>query len=202
MKGLIDFMLVEIKEAFLFILDIYKGNLPQPDLYLLGVTMVILSLAEIIQEIRTKPSESKKWGIVYLKWIPISFLICSIYLSGFYFIVNMFNNVFSTPEVFHQQQSLRSIAIMSLTMASVASLIVSVWKLNTWFKAKNVLFPFIINSLFIVIGMYIINITWYEIIKLPLWCYGLIGVINTIFMYFLLWEEEEELEQMQSNNIQ
>ncbi|WP_374966034.1 hypothetical protein [Lysinibacillus sp. RS5] len=202
MKGLIDFMLVEIKEAFLFLLDIYKGNLPQTDLYLLGLAIVILSLAEIIQEIRKKSSESKKWGLVYLKWIPISFLICSIYLSGFYFIVNIFNNVFSMPEVFQQQQSLRSIAIMSLTMASIASLIVSVWKLNTWFIAKNVLFTFIINSLFIVIGMYLINITWYEIIKLPLWCYGLIGVINTIIFSFLLLEEEEELEQMQSNDIQ
>ncbi|MGE7834803.1 hypothetical protein ABE042_19350 [Viridibacillus arvi] len=194
-------MLIEMKEAFLFLLDIYKGKLPQPDLYLLGLIMVIMPLAESIQERRKKSSKSKKWGIIYLKWIPISFLVSSIYLSGFYFITNMFNNFFSTPEVFHQQQSLRSIAIMSLTMASIASLIVSIWNLNTLFVAKKVLFTFIINSLFIVIGMYLINITWYEIIKLPLWCYGLIGVINTIFMSFLLWEEKEDLVQMQSNEI-
>ncbi|MGG0654930.1 hypothetical protein [Rummeliibacillus pycnus] len=195
-------MLTEIKDAFLFLLDIYRGNLPQSDLYLLGLIMVIMPLAESIQEIRKKSIGSKKWAIIYLKWIPISFLVISIYLSGFYFITNIINNFISIPEALQQEQSLRSIAIMSLTMASIASLIVAIWKLHAFFVSKKVLFTFIINTLFIVIGMYLINIIWYEMIHLPLWCYGLIGVINTAMFSFLLFEEKEELSQTQNNAIQ
>ncbi|MFJ8261056.1 hypothetical protein ACIQ4I_03715 [Rummeliibacillus sp. NPDC094406] len=194
-------MLTEIKDAFLFLLDIYRGNLPQSDLYLLCLIMAIMPLAESIDEIRKKSIGSKKWIIVYLKWIPISFLVISVYLSGFYFITNIFDNLISIPEALHQEQSLRSIAIMSLTMASIGSLIVAIWKLNAFFVSKKVLFTFIINTLFIVIGMFLINILWYEMIHLPLWCYGLIGVINTAMFSFLLFEENKELAQTQNNAI-
>lgn len=192
-------MLIEVKDAFLFLLDIFKGKLPLHDLYLLGLIMVMMPIAESIQERRKKSSKGKKTILIYLKWIPISFLVSSIYLSGFYFITNMFTNFFFTPEVFHQQQNLRSIAIMSLTITSIASLIIAIWKLNPFFVAKKTLLTLIINSLFIAIGMYLINVTWYESIIIPLWCYGLIGVVNTIFMSFLLLDENEHLVQEQSN---
>lgn len=185
-------MLLEIKDAFLFLLDIYKGNLLSQDLYLLGLIMLILPLAESIQEIRKKSIRKNKWGIIYLKWIPISFLASSIYLSGFYFITEIINNFNSIPEAFLNKQSLHSTAIISLMMVSITSLIVAIWKLKDFFILKKVLITVILNSAIIAAGMYLINIAWYEKIQLPIWCYALIGLINTVFLSILLIEEKEQ----------
>ncbi|MGG2091536.1 hypothetical protein AB1283_02150 [Bacillus sp. S13(2024)] len=87
---------------------------------------------------------------------------------------------------------MRSIAIMSLTMASTSALIISVGKLDKFFINNKIIFTFIVNSLLIMIGIYFINLIWYETIKAPLWSYGLIGVINTVFICFLLREQNKE----------
>lgn len=190
MKGWIALMIADITDAFNFLMDIFKGKLPLHDLYLLGLIMIIMPIAEYLRETRHK--DYTKLRTLFLKWVPISFLVISIYLTGFYCITNLITNIFASPDIFHDQQNVRSIAIMSLTMASISSLVVSLGKLDNFFITNKVMFTFMINSLLITIGMYLINLTWYKTITAPLWSYGLIGVINTAFMCFLLWEENKE----------
>ena len=173
-------MVFELKDAFLFLLDIFKGKLPLQDLYLLVFILVVTTIAESIQERRKQSDRGNKNIWIYLKWIPLSFLACSIYLMSFYFIANIFTEFFFISEVFQQQQNTRSIAIMSLTMISIASLVIAIWSF------KKTLLTVITTTLFIAIGMYIINVIWYKTIIVPLWCYGLIGVGNTILIQFLL----------------
>ncbi|RKJ36956.1 hypothetical protein D7X33_37945, partial [Butyricicoccus sp. 1XD8-22] len=127
---------------------------------------------------------------IYLKWIPISFLASSIYLTSFYFLTNLFTKFLFTAEVFHQEQNVRSIAIMSLAMTSIVSLIIAIWKLYSFFTVKKALLTLISNSLLIAMGVYFINMFWYEAIIMPIWCYGIIGLVNTIFISFLLLKDQ------------
>jgi hypothetical protein len=187
-------MLMELKDAFLFLMDIFKGKLPLHDLYLLVFIIVVTSIAETIQEKRKQSSRSKNTIFIYLKWIPISFLASSIYLTSFYFITNLFTKFLFTAEVFHQEQNVRSIAIMSLAMTSIVSLIIAIWKLYSFFTVKKALLTLISNSLLIAMGVYFINMFWYEAIIMPIWCYGIIGLVNTIFISFLLLKERENLQ--------
>ncbi|MEK4974282.1 hypothetical protein NSQ89_18255 [Niallia sp. FSL R7-0648] len=191
-------MLMELKDAFLFLMDIFKGKLPLHDLYLLVFIIVVTSIAETIQEKRKQSSRSKNTIFIYLKWIPISFLASSIYLTSFYFITNLFTKFLFTAEVFHQEQNVRSIAIMSLAMTSIVSLIIAIWKLYSFFIVKKALLTLISNSLLIAMGVYFINMFWYEAIIMPIWCYGIIGLINTIFISFLLLKERENLQSNSS----
>lgn len=130
-------MLMELKDAFLFLMDIFKGKLPLHDLYLLVFIIVVTSIAETIQEKRKPSNRSKNAIFIYLKWIPISFLASSIYLTSFYFLTNIFTKFFFTAEVFHQEQNVRSIALMSLTMTSIAALIIAIWRLYSFFIVKK-----------------------------------------------------------------
>lgn len=189
---------MELKDAFLFLMDIFKGKLPLHDLYLLVFIIVVTSIAETIQEKRKQSSRSKNTIFIYLKWIPISFLASSIYLTSFYFITNLFTKFLFTAEVFHQEQNVRSIAIMSLAMTSIVSLIIAIWKLYSFFIVKKALLTLISNSLLIAMGVYFINMFWYEAIIMPIWCYGIIGLINTIFISFLLLKERENLQSNSS----
>ncbi|GIN87101.1 hypothetical protein J6TS2_34870 [Heyndrickxia sporothermodurans] len=190
-------MIADIKDALSFLVDIFKGDLPLRDLYLIGLIMIIMPIAESLREARQKKAYTKS-VLLFCKWIPISFLVISIYLTGFYFITNLVNDIFSSLDVFHDRKSLRSIAVMSLTMASISSLVISIGKLDHFFITNKIIFTFIVNSLLIAIGIHFINLTLYETIKVPLWSYGLIGVVNTVFICFLLWEQNKELEQQRS----
>ncbi|PES88446.1 hypothetical protein CN491_26405 [Bacillus cereus] len=194
MKGWDVLMINNIKDAFSFLIDIFKGELPVHDLYLIALIMIIMPIGESIREARQKVYT--KPIFLFCKWVPISFLVVSIYLTGFYYIANLVNEIVSSPNVFQDKQSLRSIAIMSLTMASTSALIISVGKLDKFFINNKIIFTFIVNSLLITIGMYFINLIWYETIKVPLWSYGLIGVINTVFICFLLWEQNKESREL------
>ncbi|MEM5591446.1 hypothetical protein AAHH67_06215 [Niallia circulans] len=51
-------MLMELKDAFLFLMDIFKGKLPLHDLYLLVFIIVVTSIAETIQE-----KENRQTGV-------------------------------------------------------------------------------------------------------------------------------------------
>lgn len=194
MKGWGVLMINNIKDAFSFLIDIFKGELPVHDLYLIALIMIIMPIGESIREARQKVYT--KPIFLFCKWVPISFLVVSIYLTGFYYIANLVNEIVSFPNVFQDKQSLRSIAIMSLTMASTSALIISVGKLDNFFINNKIIFTFIVNSLLITIGIYFINLIWYETIKAPLWSYGLIGVINTVFICFLLWEQNKESREL------
>ena len=191
-------MLMELKDAFLFLMDIFKGKLPLHDLYLLVFIIVVTSIAETIQEKRKPSNRSKNAIFIYLKWIPISFLASSMYLTSFYFLTNIFTKFFFTAEVFHQEQNVRSIALMSLTMTSIAALIIAIWRLYSFFIVKKALLTLISNSLLIAIGVYFINMLWYEALRMPIWCYGIIGLVNTIFISFLLLKERENLQSNSS----
>lgn len=183
-------MIADIVDAFNFLLDIFKGKLPLHDLYLLALIMIIMPIAEYLRE--KKKKDYTKLHMLFLKWLPISFLVVSIYLTGFYYITNLITDIFSSPDSFQHQESLRSIAIMSLTMASISALIISIGKLDNFFINNKGILTFFINSLLLAVGMYLINITWYRTITAPLWSYGIIGIINTAFLCFLLWEENKE----------
>lgn len=193
-------MLFELKDAFFFLLDIFTGKLPLQDLYLLVLILVVTTIAESIQEKRKQSDRDKKTILIYLKWIPLSFLACSIYLMSFYFIANIFTGFFFTSEVFQQQQNTRSIAIMSLTMTSIATLIIAIWRFYPYFTIKKTLLTLTSNTLLIAIGMYLINVTWYETIIVPLWCYGLIGVVNTLLIRLLLVGEGEYVQSNTPDN--
>lgn len=194
MKGWGVLMINNIKDAFSFLIDIFKGELPVHDLYLIVLIMIIMPIGESIREARQKVYT--KPIFLFCKWVPISFLVVSIYLTGFYYIANLVTEIISSPNVFQDKQSLRSIAIMSLTMASISALIISIGKLDKFFINNKIIFTFIVNSLLITIGMYFINLIWYETIKVSLWSYGLIGVINTVFICFLLWEQNKESREL------
>lgn len=191
---------MELKDAFLFLLEIFKGNLPLNDLYLLVLILIVTPIAETIQEKRKQSSTEKNTILIFLKWIPISFFASSIYLTGFYFITNIITEFFSTPEVFHQEQNIRSIAIMSLTMVSISVLVIAIRRLYAFFIVKKTLLTLISNSLLIAIGIYFINVFWYEAIIIPLWCYGIIGLINTIFISLLLWDDNKNFQSNTSDN--
>ncbi|MFJ7744640.1 hypothetical protein [Peribacillus sp. NPDC097295] len=193
-------MLMELKDAFFFLLDIFKGELPAQDLYLLLFILIVTPIAESIQEKRKHSSKGKSTLLIYLKWIPITFLASSIYLTGFYFITNLFTKSFLTAEVFQMQENIRSMAIMSLTMLSIATLIIAIWRLYPFFIGKRTILILIINALVIAIGVYVINGTWYETIIVPLWFYGLIGVVNTGLISLILLDEKEKFKSNQSDN--
>ncbi|MFE8092296.1 hypothetical protein DUD82_15465 [Bacillus toyonensis] len=109
--------------------------------------MIIMPIGESIREARQKVY--RKSVFLFCKWVPISFLVISIYLTGFYYIVNLITEIISSPNLFQDKQSLRSIAIMSLTIASTSALIISVGKLNNFFINNKIIFTFIVNSLLI-----------------------------------------------------
>lgn len=48
--------------------------------------MIIMPIGESIREARQKVY--RKSVFLFCKWVPISFLVISIYLTGFYYIVN------------------------------------------------------------------------------------------------------------------
>lgn len=194
------FMITDMQEAFLFLMDIIKGKLPSHDLYLVGLIMIMVAISESIRDIREKPR--LRWSNSFLKWISVSFLVVSIYLSGFYFVTNLFVKIFPAPDAFHHTQNLRSLAIISLTMTSISVLIIALGKLDRFFISKRAPFTLLINSISFAIGMHVINLVWYEPIKVPIWSYGLIGVINTLFICFLLWEQNRGIGQEQGRVMQ
>ncbi|MGG2091535.1 hypothetical protein AB1283_02145 [Bacillus sp. S13(2024)] len=57
-------MINNIKDAFSFLIDIFKGELPVHDLYLIALIMIIMPIGESIREARQK---------VYTK--PIFFIL-------------------------------------------------------------------------------------------------------------------------------
>lgn len=88
---------------------------------------------------------------------------------------------------------------MSLTMLSIATLIIAIWRLYPFFMGKGAFLILVILTLVIAIGVYVINGTWYETIIVPLWFYGLIGVVNTALIRLILLDEKENFKNNQSD---
>lgn len=191
-------MVSDVKDALLFMIEIYKGNLLHKDMVLLAVILFSIPIAESTQEARRKRVSLKGAAVLFqfMKWIPLAFLVCSIYLTGFYFVTNLLEGFFEIPAMFNELVHLQSYAIMSLTMSSILSVILSIWDLHDWFFSRYTAILMALSTVFISLGLFFI-MSWYGLEGVPIWVHLVVGLINIIFMMFLM-KEHEELSDVRS----